>query len=161
MWIKYYLKFIFLGSVEIMKIHGFLFFFSLSIFFFFLIFENESGLVITKCDCLTELAGLVAFIKLNVPLCHCSPVLHINEGAAKKEPMLKKGRGYMNLDRKILFPENGTIYVTDGATSTSQSPPVSNPTLLGNKHNFNQRGKKKYVDLSKNILFPSHLGVYV
>lgn len=132
-----------------MKIHGFLFFFSLSIFFFFVIFENESGLVITNCDCLTELAGLVAFIKLNVPFYHCPPVLHINEGATKKEPMLKKGRGYMNPDRKILFPENGTIYVTDGATSTSQSPTVSNPTLLGNKHNLSERGKKEYVGMRR------------
>lgn len=147
MWIKYYLKFIFLGSVEIMKIHGFLFFFSLSIFSFFVIFENESGLVITKCDCLTELAGLVAFIKLNAPLCHFPPALHINEGATKKEPMVRKGRGYMNPDRKIWFSENCTIYVTDGETSTSQSPPVSNPTLLGNKHNLSERGKKEYVGI--------------
>lgn len=119
-----------------MKIHGFLFFFSLSIFFFFfVIFENESGLVITKCDCLTEQAGLVAFIKLNAPLRHSPPVLYIQGGCKKEvtEPMLKKGRGHMNPDRRIWFPEHCTIYVADDETSNSQSPPVSNGTLLGNK----------------------------
>lgn len=56
----------------------------------------------------------------------------------------------MNPDRRIWFPEHCTIYVADDETSNSQSPPVSNGTLLGKKkHNLSERGKKEYVGIRR------------
>lgn len=55
----------------------------------------------------------------------------------------------MNPDRRIWFPEHCTIYVADDETSNSQSPPVSNHTLLGNKHNLSERGKKEHIGIRR------------